>query len=230
MEKKRQTTKKKTTAKKKVTKMTSEKWISSYMDYVLEEEMIPKSVYKFAKENKSTEEEFYQYFGSLEAIQKEIWNQFYVKSIQLMAVSPEVDSFSSRDKMLTFFYTFFEMLTANRSYVLFMLNRNESTLKNLEQLKGLRKNIKDFSKGLIADDNAEKNIKLLQKNKTVFSEGAWLQTMFLLKFWMDDNSPQFEKTDVAIEKSVNTILDVFDNTPLEGILDFGKFLFKEKMA
>ena len=47
---------------------------------------------------------------------------------------------------------------------------------------------------------------------------------------MDDNSPQFEKTDVAIEKSVNTIFDVFDNTPLERVLDFGKFLFKEKMA
>lgn len=230
MEKKKPATKKKATTKKKVTKMTSEKWISSYMEYVLEEEVIPKSVYKFAKENKTTEEEFYQSFGSLEAIQKEIWSQFYIKSIRLMQASPEVGSFSSRDKMLTFFYTFFEMLTANRSYVLFMLNRNESTLKNLEQLKGLRKNIKDFAKGLIADDNAEKNLKILQKNTTVFSEGAWLQTMFLLKFWMDDNSPQFEKTDVAIEKSVNTIFDVFDNTSLEGILDFGKFLFKEKMA
>jgi len=230
MEKKKPATKKKATSKKKVTKMTSEKWISSYMEYVLEEEVIPKSVYKFAKENKTTEEEFYQSFGSLEAIQKEIWSQFYIKSIRLMQASPEVGSFNSRDKMLTFFYTFFEMLTANRSYVLFMLNRNESTLKNLEQLKGLRKNIKYFAKGLIADDNAEKNLKILQKNTTVFSEGAWLQTMFLLKFWMDDNSPQFEKTDVAIEKSVNTIFDVFDNTPLEGILDFGKFLFKERMA
>lgn len=222
--------KKKTVTKKKSVKMTTEKWISSYMEYVLEHETVPKSVYKFAKENKSNEEEFYKSFGSLEAIQKEIWEQFYIKSVTLMQAAPEVDSFSNREKMLTFFYTFFEMLTANRSYVLFMLNRNESTLKNLEQLKGLRKNVKNFAKDLIAEDNDAKNIKLLQKNETVFSEGAWLQMMFLLKFWMDDNSPQFEKTDVAIEKSVNTIFDVFDNTPLERVLDFGKFLFKEKMA
>lgn len=222
--------KKKTVTKKKSVKMTTEKWISSYMEYVLEHETVPKSVYKFAKENKSNEEEFYQSFGSLEAIQKEIWEQFYIKSVTLMQAAPEVDSFSNREKMLTFFYTFFEMLTANRSYVLFMLNRNESTLKNIEQLKGLRKNVKNFAKDLIAEDNDAKNIKLLQKNETVFSEGAWLQMMFLLKFWMDDNSPQFEKTDVAIEKSVNTIFDVFDNTPLERVLDFGKFLFKEKMA
>ena len=63
----------------------------------------------------------------------------------------------------------------------------------------------------------------------VFSEGAWLQFLFLLNFWANDDSAQFEKTDIAIEKSVNTIFDLFDNTPLNSILDFGKFLWKEKV-
>ena len=94
----------------------------------------------------------------------------------------------------------------------------------------MRKKIISFVKGLIEEDNKDKNVKLLQRNERIFSEAAWLQTLFLLKFWMDDHSPQFEKTDVAIEKSVNTVFDVFDNTPLERVLDFGKFLFKERMA
>ena len=47
---------------------------------------------------------------------------------------------------------------------------------------------------------------------------------------MEDASAGFEKTDVVIEKSVNTIFDVFENTPLDSILDFGKFLYKEKMV
>ena len=34
---------------------------------------------------------------------------------------------------------------------------------------------------------------------------------------------------MAIEKSVNTIFDVFDNTPLEKVVDLGKFLYKEQM-
>jgi hypothetical protein len=54
--------------------------------------------------------------------------------------------------------------------------------------------------------------------------------MFILRFWTKDDSARFEKTDMAIEKSVNTIFDVFDNTPLENILDFGKFLYKESFA
>ena len=56
------------------------------------------------------------------------------------------------------------------------------------------------------------------------------QFLFLLKFWMEDGSPGFEKTDIAIEKSVTTIFQIFENTPLEKIIDFGKFLYKEKFV
>ena len=64
----------------------------------------------------------------------------------------------------------------------------------------------------------------------VFSEATWVQLLFLMKFWKEDNSPGFEKTDMAIEKSVNTVFDVFDNTPLESIIDLGKFLWQNKPA
>ncbi|WP_121668064.1 TetR family transcriptional regulator C-terminal domain-containing protein [Mesonia aquimarina] len=220
----------KKTTKKSTNKITKDKVISLYMDYVLENEQTPKSVYKFAKANKMTEDQFYNFFGSFEGLRQEIWHQFYQKSVDLIHKAPETESFTSREKMLTFFFTFFEMLTVNRSYVLFTLQENRDQLKNLAQLKGLRKDIKNFTKDLLQEDNDEKQLKILQKNETVFSEGAWIQTMFLIKFWMDDNSAEFEKTDVAIEKSVNTIFDVFDNTPFERVIDFGKFLFKERMA
>ncbi|MBI6118469.1 TetR family transcriptional regulator C-terminal domain-containing protein [Salegentibacter maritimus] len=220
------------TAKKSTTKKTldKDKLISLYMDYVLEEEKRPKTVYKFCKENKMKEEEFYNFYGSLEGLQKGIWERFYEHTINVLQKSPEFETFSSREKMLTFFYTFFEMLTANRSYVLFSLKEHENQLKNLQQLKGLRKNVKSFAAELIEDANAEKNIQALQQPEKIFSEAAWVQLMFLMKFWMDDNSAQFESTDVAIEKSVNTVFDVFDNTPLERVIDLGKFLWKEKMA
>ena len=140
----------------------------------------------------------------------------------------EYSSLSSRDKMLTFFFTFFELLTLNRSYVLLTLKYDEIPLKNLKQLKGLRKHIKDFAKELIASDNEDKFYKITKNPESIYSEGAWLQFLFLLKFWMDDESQGFEKTDIAIEKSVNTIFDLFDNTPLNNMIDFGKFLWKEK--
>lgn len=214
----------------KAKKITKESILTMYMDYVLENEKVPKTVYKFCKVNGLEESEFYLHFGSINAIQKGIWNSFFTNTISVMKKNKEYEDFTNRDKMLTFFYTFFEVLTLNRSYILFVMNHAENPMKNMEQVKGLRKHIKGFAKELIVAGNENKNLKITKHNPQLFSEGAWLQFMFLLNFWKNDDSPSFEKTDVAIEKSVNTIFDLFDNTPLENLLDFGKFLYKETFA
>lgn len=214
----------------KAKKITEEIIIAKYMDYVLEHETIPKSIYKFCKVAKIKEEEFYLFYGSLDSLQKGIWEQFFVNTMTVMANNKEFEGFSNKDKMLTFFFTFFEILTLNRSYVLFVLEQEKNPMKNMGQLKSLRKHIKHFAKDLIEDGNAEKNLQITKHNPQLFSEGAWLQFMFILRFWTKDDSARFEKTDMAIEKSVNTIFDVFDNTPLENILDFGKFIYKESFA
>lgn len=211
-------------------KITGEKIIGLYMDYVLEHEAHPKSVYKFCKNNKIKEEDFYAFFGSFEALQKAIWNTFHANTISLLNKNKEYGSFSNKDKMLTYFYTMFELLTLNRSYVLFSLDGNRQFLDKMGELKELRTHVKDFASELVEEANTDKTLKITKQSPRIFSEGAWVQFLFLLKFWIDDSSAGFEKTDLAIEKSVTTIFDVFDNTPLESIIDFGKFLYKENFA
>ncbi|MDT0606922.1 TetR family transcriptional regulator C-terminal domain-containing protein [Croceitalea rosinachiae] len=211
-------------------KITDDKIISIYMDFVLEHEVHPKSIYKFCKENKIKEDEFYQFFGSFEALQKGIWNKFFTNTTTLLNKNKEYEGFSNKDKMLTFFYTIFELLTMNRSYVLFTLGTNRKMLDKMSELKDLRSHIKNFTAELIEESNEDKNLKITKQSPRIFSDGAWVQFLFLLKFWMDDSSAGFEKTDLAIEKSVTTIFDVFDNTPLDSIIDFGKFLYKENFA
>lgn len=223
---------KKTTTKKTVKKedITRQDVITAYMEYVLEHEKTPKSVFKFVKDNNMTEAEFYNFFGSFDGLRKEIWNTFFTMTMDVAHKSEDYHSFSNREKMLTFFYTFFELLTLNRSYVLFTLKENQHMMSKMEQLKGLRKHVKGFARELIQERNESKTNILLERSESIYSEGAWVQMLFLLKFWMDDDSAGFEKTDMAIEKSVNTIFDVFDNTPLDAVFDFGKFLWKERMA
>lgn len=220
-------TKKKTPETKKVTRQLL---IDNYMEYVLEHEKPPMSIYKFSKENGFTEQDFYKHFASFEGLKSEIWTTFYQMTTDLSQKNKNYEGFSNQEKMLTFFYTFFELLTANRSYALFSLNEEKDKLKMMQQLSPLRKKIKAFASELIEEKNDQQQFKFLKQPAVIFSEGAWLQFVFILKFWMDDNSPSFEKTDVVIEKSVRAIFDVFSTTPLESVIDFGKFLWKEKMA
>ena len=210
--------------------VTKESVITMYMEYVLENGHTPASVFKFCKDHTIEEGTFYNFFGSFQGIRESIWVSFFENTIHLLHKNSEYATYPNREKMLSFFYTFFEVLTANRSYVLFALQEQKDALKSLGQLRDLRVCVRDYAGELIEEANDEKSSRLAKNPVSVFSEGAWLQTLFLLKYWMNDNSARFEKTDVAIEKSVNAIFDVFNTTPLESILDFGKFLFKENFT
>lgn len=204
--------------------------VSKYMSYVLENERSPRSIYKFCKENNVQEQDFYEHFRSLNGLRAAIWNSFYDNTQQLLEKNEDYTSFSNKDKLLTFYFSFFELLALNRSYVLLALQEDSRPLKNLEQLRGIRNRFKKFTGELIEAGNSGKTFKINQRNPALFSEGAWLQFLFLIRFWLNDSSPAFEKSDLAIEKSVQTVFDLFENTPLDSILDFGKFLYKERMG
>lgn len=215
-------------SKTKSTKTSKASIITKYMEHVLLEGN-PKSEFAFCKEYKIEEPVFYSFFGSLDALKKQIWVELYTNVETVLFKNKEFESYNSREKLLSFYFTFFELLTANRTYILYALKHNERKLESLQQLSELRKKVISFGKNLVNKDNEEKKIKILKKPVPIVSEAVWLQFLFLLKFWLDDSSAGFEKTDIAIEKSVNTVFDVLDNTPLDSIMDLGKFLWTEKM-
>ena len=219
------------TAKKKTSKtklIDDNAIISMYMEYVLEKNEEPKNVYSFCKEHKIEETDFYKFFGSLDALKQDIWVKFFENAEASITKDADFEGYSDKNKLLTLYFTLFEILTLNRSYVLFSLKENKEGLKNLKSLKQFRNHFKDFIVTIIDSDTSIVNDKISKVTKPVFSEGAWIQFLFLLKFWMDDTSKEFEKTDVLIEKSVNTVMDLMETKHLENIVDLGKFLWKEK--
>ena len=120
------------------------------------------------------------------------------------------------------------MSIRHRSLVIYLLKGEKLDLKQLLKLKQLRTLFLGFVKSLDIHivDIPKENVQKIQ-DKAV-GELAWGQFLMTLKFWMEDTSPSFEKTDVFIEKSVHASFDLIDLTPLKNIIDFGKFLWKEK--
>ena len=203
--------------------------ITNYMSYILDHNTKPTSVYSFAKENNFEEAVFYEYFGSFEALEKSIFNTFYENTIAILEKSNDYKTFDARNKLLSFYYTFFENLTANRSYVVATLDSKKLDLKKLDALSSLKTSFTHYIDSLEIEtiDLKQKNISQIQQKS--IKETAWLQLLITLKFWLDDSSTGFEKTDIFIEKSLNTSFDLIDSTPLKSIIDLSKFLYKEKM-
>ena len=212
--------------KKKITQNDITSW---YMDYVLNNNKNPSSVYSFAKENNFEESLFYNYYGSFEAIEKGIFKAFFNNTVTLLKNSEDYAEFDSRNKLLSFYYTFFENLTANRSYVVHAIAGNKNQLKSMTALTELKKSFSEYIENLNIQtiDLKQESLEKLQLRS--LKESAWLQLLVTMKFWLDDTSSSFEKTDIFIEKSVKASFDLIDTTPLKSIIDFGKFLFKEKI-
>ncbi len=214
-------------AKNKI--ISKEDIVSIYMNEVLEKGEKPKSVYHFVKDKDFTEAEFYSFFGTLEGLEKEIFRLFFDNTVKLLHQHEEYPQYDMKNKMLSFYFTFFEILTANRSYVLQSLKIDRNPLKNLTQLTSLRDSFKAYVAEILTDDYRLEVEKLQKFQEKTIQESAWLQLMLTIKFWKDDASPAFEKTDIFIEKSVNASFELMNVAPMNHLIDLGKFLFKEKI-
>ena len=209
--------------------INSEKILSDYGNYLLTHGERPKNIFVFAKENHFDEKEFYQFFSSFEHLEKEILKHFFQKSLELSLEIEGYEDMSAKERLLNLYFIFFENLTMNRSLVLMILGKkNLSTVQKLHELKSEhQKFIKtlDFN-DLEILEKAKDSIKNF--NEKSREEALWLHFLSIIEFWQKDESPSFEKTDLFIEKTIDTGFEFLNNGPLKKIIDLGKFLWKEK--
>ena len=211
------------------THITQEKIFELYGDYLLNHGEKPKNVYLFAKENNFEEKEFYHYFSGFEQIESEILNHLFTKSLELASEVNSSNKLTTKEKLLNVYYIFFENMTMNRSLVLSILGSNK--IQNIKTLQNLREthkqfvNTLDFNEWEMIEKAKEDIRKINEKSR---QEALWLHLVSAIDFWKKDTSPDFEKTDIFIEKTVDTGFELMDNEPLRKVFDLGKFLWKEK--
>jgi len=214
----------------KKTKINKENLVALYMDAVLDYNEVPQSVYSFAKMNHFEESEFYRFFGSFEALEAAIYELFFEKTMKTLEKSKEYKDYDAMNQLLSFYFTFFGNLTANRSYVSKSLQMEMGGLNQMKKLKTLRQKFLNFIDELDLGVIDIKNKRIDDIKDSVVNESYWIQMLVTLKFWLDDDSADFEKTDLFIEKSIAASFELANTKPLKSVVDFGKFLFKEKIS
>ncbi|WP_462264519.1 TetR family transcriptional regulator C-terminal domain-containing protein [Mucilaginibacter sp.] len=205
---------------------TTESIQSAYIDYVLTEGHEPKSVYLFAKNNEMTEEEFYRFFGSFEAVEQSVWADLAKKTITEIKTQEVWPQYSAREKALSFFYSFFELLKGSRSFAIYSLKKHQRTMGTPRVLEQLKVQVENFAEDIIRQGLESNELEDRRFFTSKYKDAFWLQFGFVLNFWAGDNSAGFEKTDEAIEKGVNLTFDLFQRSAVDNLIDYGKFLFK----
>ena len=123
----------------------------AYINFVLTEGEQPKSVYVFAKKNKMPEEEFYRFFASFDAIEQHIWTNFAVKTIAEIKTQEIWPQYTAREKALSFFYAFFELLKSSRSFVVYSVKKQPKTFSTPQIFQGIKDVFENFCNDLIVE-------------------------------------------------------------------------------
>ena len=203
---------------------TSQQIKNGYIDYVLTHDEQPKSVYSFAKKLKISEAEFYEFYASFESIEKMIWVELTAETIDTIRQQEVWIQYSSRDRMLSFFYSYIEVLKKQRSFIIYSLRKHTAKFAAPAVLSGVKPRFENFAEELIKEGVESGELadrKFLTKR---YKDALWIQYAFIINFWITDDSAGFEKTDEAIEKGINVTFDLFQRSPLDNLFEYGKFL------
>ena len=216
------------TKTKKTKQLSAEDLISAYKDYTLTHGHPPVSVFLFTKELKIPESTFYDHFGSFDALEKHLWKQYVTDVIEAIKSDTTYEEYGTRERLLSFYFALFEHLRKDRSYLVHSLRMDKNMPTGLSGFRPVRDAFLHFVEELIVDgiDNGEIEQRPIIGER--YKDGLWVQFVFLIGFWLKDDSARFEKTDAAVEKSVNLAFELMSSGPLDQLIDFTKFIWQNR--
>ena len=206
-----------------------EKIKNAYIEYFLENGTQPASVFAFTKKLKMNESEFYDYFNSFELLESAIWLGFFEETKKKIEAESVYETYSVREKLLAFYYTWIEVLKQHRSYASQTWRLiDKRKLKTPVFMTDLKMAFKDFARDLVLEGKESREVQARKFLDERYPDAFWLQFLMIIDFWVKDKTKGFEQTDAMIEKSVNTSFDLLGSTALDSVLDFAKFIYQNR--
>lgn len=209
--------------------VSRKKIIESYCEQLCEKGHPPITVSTFCKELKLEESKFYAHFSSFKAIESSVFEIFFENTLSLLEKDETYQNADKQNKLLSFYFTFFEVLLNNRTLVTLLLDEDGKKWLTSSKLKNLKEHFQNYIDSLSIEMSFLQNTPLSSYQDKGIRSIAWLQLLKTIDFWLKDESKGFEKTDVYIEKSLRASFDIIEKNPFESLIDFGKFIYHEKV-
>lgn len=210
--------------------MEKTKILQQYIELLLTDDKALRSVLSFCKKAGIEEKDFYDQFNSLKNLDQYIWANIFDKVAETISKEDGYVNGNSMEKILFFFYTLVEELKSYRSYIIFKRGDDPlpKAIKDLSELNMFKSKFEEWAKLIIEEGIETGEIADRTGLSGQYYRLLWGHFLFILEFWIKDSSHGFEKTDAAIEKSVNLEFELMARGPVESAIDFAKFLFQNQ--
>ena len=167
------------------------------------------------------------HYSSLNSIEKDIILGTFTETVRRLLAAQEYVDYISREKALAFFYTWLEELEEIRPFLLVIDTGERHAALGRRYLKNLETPFHDFMETLLSEGVATGEISNRAFVVDKYPIMLWLQAQLLYGFWLRDESEARERTDAAVEKSVNFVFDLISQNLLDSGFDLLSFILKK---
>ncbi len=190
-----------------------------YKQLTVEGKIRQLSVYGFCKLLDLSEADFYQHFASLDAVGRKIWASYAESVIQTLKGSETYASYSAREKILAYFFTFFEQALKDRSFI-------GKTFLNFSLLRTYQRQFRAhmmeiIQEGVISDEIKSRHL------ESLYLDVLWGVHWGLIRYWLSDESPGFENTEKAIETYLRVPLELMGENVLDSAFEALRFTLSQ---
>ncbi|MCU0439591.1 MAG: TetR family transcriptional regulator C-terminal domain-containing protein [Raineya sp.] len=212
---------------KNKTNESTPNWQELYIQFVLEHNKRPQSAYEFCKFSSLSEETFYETYGTIDALESDIWLYFFTETKSQIQADEQYQAYSVREKLLAFDYTWLENLRSYRSFITLVLSSHSSPMwQKKASFAKFKEEFTNYAQELLSEAQETGEVKNRNVINNAYPKVLWGQTLYLLNFWIKDSSSNFEQTDAAVEKTVNLFFDMAGHSFIDSFVDFAKFSFQ----
>ncbi len=193
-----------------------------YWHIILTHGKRPVNVYAFVQELEIEETEFYKHVASFEALEARYWERLVEESIAVLGDDDDYADYSSDQKLLAFFYTFFQHAQKHRSRMVeFFPSPGCSKV-----IKPMRKRFLHYAKEIVGQGLEEGSVADRKNLTDKYPQLMFEQFRSIIEYHRKDQSEEFQDTDALIEKSVRLGADIARAGTLDSAIDLGRFLLR----
>lgn len=172
--------------------------------------------------------EFVQHYTGLGELAQDIWVDYLHDTLAAMEATPEFAGYGVREKLLSFYFTFFEILGSERKFVKLYEPKLGVWNYSPDFLERFKKIWLKFVDELVQEGTASGELAERMLMSGEYTGWHWPQFMYLLNQWATDNTEDAQRSDKAVEKAVNLGFDLMSRNVLDSAFDFMKFVVAGK--
>ena len=157
---------------------------------------------------------------------EEEWLSIIEKTRELINSDESFEEQSVKDKILSFYYYYLDIIADHRHFISRQLLDKPNPVKLHFQMSDYRSSFERLFEPMVDEAIKERLIKGILILSPAYRKFFWLQHLFILRFWVTDESMDQDNTVALVEKSQKSTFDFMGNLEWKSSIDFWKFVIQ----